>query len=289
VVIDQQTTGWTNKGTAHAWQPWIVGGAATMIVLGMLAICVALAAEEIETIVAVLGLFSLGSAGLDIAFDFGPGWDALLNLSTAALAIGFGVAVVFLLTEGLNDEPGIPEALAFLARFDAAGVGLTVMLITVVRSFDLAVGVEVLLTAVAVLGVWASAPSVAFIMIGGVYELEPEDVGELLEDDELIWRLFRVLLSGYVMVTLFVEVIVFQPGSLLTAAAIVLALAVGAVGVLLGIAAYREIAAFLADAEEHHRRRPHFVAASLERLAERDAVYRLLPVKPQTVPARFDV
>lgn len=288
-VIDQETTRWTMSGAAHAWQSWIVAGAVAMIVLGMIAIFVVLAAEETETVVRVLGLFMLGSASLDLSFDFGSGWDALVNLSTAALAVGFGVALVFLLTEGLNDEPGIPEALAFLTRFDAVGLGFAAMLITVMSSFDLATGVDLALTAVAVLGVWVSAPSVALIMISEVYEFEPEDVGELLEDAELVGRLVRVWISGFVMVALLVEVIVFQPGSLLTAAAIVLALMTGALGVMLGISAYREISAFLVEAEEHPRRRPHFVAENLERLADRSAVYRLLPLKPQKAPVRFDV
>lgn len=275
-LVAEASNHWMDNGHVQAFQPWVNIGLLLLIAGGAFFVILELSDDAYETAVG-LGVFAAISLGTDIAFDFGSGWDELMNVGTAVFASGIVIAAVVELTDG-TDIAGL------LARTAVTGFGLTAVLITIMKSFRVPTELEVwLLVPLAVLGGWAAAPRIGYeIVLAAPRDGQFSSTGVERERDRLAMLIWGFLVFGFLLIVLPVEVVVFRPPVVFTIVLIVLALGAGVAAVRMWIAGYRD-AVRLIDVPASSR---ISVGDILEELAEQDAVYRLLPFPGELAEGR---
>jgi hypothetical protein len=274
-IVAQRATHFTDA--MH--MPQLVLGivAAALIAAGVIAVSLS---EGVDEAVIRLPFFAAASLLSDIFVDFGPGWDEVLNVSTAFLAAAAAVIVTVLFTEdGLGDSDfAVDHYSSRLLLAAAAGTGLAAVLITVMASFELAVFADVLLTAAAVAGGYLVVPllvSLVIYWLAGTQTVENAPVSVIENAIGAMERRIAgigALAAGLVAVAALVTLFFWGPPGWLLVVLLVTAVAAVAAAGWAGYRAVTELARLIRSGAT-----PGRIAAVLESLRRSDPVFRLLP------------
>ena len=268
-LVAQRTTHFADR--IHFTQPWL--GITIAVLIGVGAIAVA-AADDGDDAFLRLPVFAIASLVSDILVDFGPGWDELVNVSTAFFFAATAVAVAFFLADEFGDPTGgMDEYPSMWAVTATTGVAVAAVLITITASFALARFVDVLLVLAAVLGGYLVVPLVALSALPLFVRTATADrVGNAVTTMERGGAAIAALITGYVAVAAAFSVFRWAPPLWLVIVLAVTAVGAAVVAGWCGSVAFRELAQLVRAGANRPR-----ISVVLDELRRSAPVFRLLP------------
>ncbi|TDP89898.1 hypothetical protein [Labedaea rhizosphaerae] len=266
VMVAQRVTHFADR--IHVTQPWL--GIVVAVLVGIGAIAVALADDGDDAFIR-LPFFAVASLLADILVDFGPGWDELVNVSTAFFIAAAAVAGAYIAAFGdVGPMDEYPDRWMVTAT---VGAGLAAVLITIMASFELARFVDVVLTLVAVLGGYLVVPLAGLFSLQlAVRNADAEDVGDAVDAMERGGAAIGALIAGYVAVAAALALFLWGPPLWLVIILVITAAGAAAAASWCGYRAYTELARLIRSGADHPR-----ISAVLDELRRSGPVFRLLP------------